>query len=32
MALETNRMLKKTFGDDALGQTQTCEWFKHFKN
>ena len=32
MALETQRMLKEAFGDNALGQTQTYEWFKHFKN
>ena len=31
-ASETHRMLKEAFGDNALGQTQTCEWFKHFKN
>jgi hypothetical protein len=24
-------MLKEAFGDNALGQTQTCEWFKRFK-
>jgi len=32
MALETHRMLKEAFGDNALGQTQTYEWFKRFKN
>jgi hypothetical protein len=31
-ASETNRMLKEEFGDNALGQMQTYEWFKHFKN
>jgi hypothetical protein len=25
-------MLKEAFGDNALGLTQTYEWFKHFKN
>jgi hypothetical protein len=25
-------MLKEAFGDNAVGQTQTCEWFKLFKN
>jgi hypothetical protein len=25
---ETHRMLKEAFGDNALGQTQTCEWLK----
>jgi hypothetical protein len=25
-------MLKEAFGDNALGQMQTYEWCKHFKN
>jgi hypothetical protein len=25
-------MLKEAFGDNALGQTQTYEWFKRFQN
>ena len=25
-------MREKAFGDSALGQTQTYEWFKRFKN
>ena len=25
-------MIKKAFGDDALGQTQTYDWFNRFKN
>jgi len=25
-------MLKEAFGDDALGQTQSYEWFKPFKD
>jgi hypothetical protein len=29
---ETHRMLRKTYGNDALGQTTTYEWFKRFKN
>jgi len=28
MAAETHKMLKEGFGDNALGQTQTYEWFK----
>jgi len=28
--LETHTMLKEAFGDNALGQTQTYEWLKHF--
>jgi hypothetical protein len=31
-AEETYKMLKEAFGDTALGQMQTYEWFKHFKN
>ena len=31
-ASETHRMLKEVFGDNALDQTQTYEWFKRFKN
>jgi hypothetical protein len=29
---ETNRKFKEAFGDNALGQTQTYEWFKRLKN
>jgi hypothetical protein len=25
-------MLKQAFGDDALGQTQTYDWFNQLKN
>jgi len=32
MALETHRMLEEAFGDNAIGQMQTYEWVKHFKN
>jgi hypothetical protein len=32
MAAETHKMLKEAFGDNSLGLTQTCEWFKRFKN
>jgi hypothetical protein len=32
MAAETHKMLKEAFGDNALGQTETCEWFKRLKN
>jgi len=31
-ALETHRMLKEAFGDNALGQMQTYGWFQHFRN
>ena len=31
-ASETHRMLKEAFGDNAVAQTQTYEWFKRFKN
>jgi hypothetical protein len=31
-ASETHKMLKEAFGDNAPGQTQTYEWFQHFKN
>ena len=30
-ALETHRILKEAFGDNALGLTQTYKWFKRFK-
>jgi len=29
---ETHRMLKEAFADNAVGRTQTYEWFKRFKN
>jgi hypothetical protein len=25
-------MLKQAFSDNSLGQTQTCDWYKRFKN
>jgi hypothetical protein len=25
-------MLKQAFGDNSLGQTQSYDWYKHFKN
>ena len=31
-AAETNQMLKEAFGEQALNQTRTFEWFKHFKD
>jgi hypothetical protein len=31
MAAETYKMLKEAFGDNALGLTQTYDWFKCFK-
>jgi hypothetical protein len=31
-AAETNRMLKEAFGEQALSQARTFEWFKPFKN
>jgi hypothetical protein len=30
--MASHKMLKETFGDNALGQMQTYKWFKHFKN
>jgi len=30
--LQKHRMLKEAFDDNDLDQTQTCKWFKHFKN
>jgi hypothetical protein len=29
---KTHQMIKQAFGDDALGQTQTYDWFNRFKN
>jgi hypothetical protein len=31
-AAETHRMLKESFGAQALSQTRTSEWFKRFKD
>jgi len=31
-APETHRMLKKAFGEQALNQARTFEWFKRFKD
>jgi hypothetical protein len=31
-AAKTHQMIKRAFGDDALGQMQTCDWFNQFKN
>ncbi|PNF14868.1 hypothetical protein B7P43_G05157 [Cryptotermes secundus] len=31
-AAETHQMLKQAFGDNSLGQTQTYDWYKRFKN
>jgi hypothetical protein len=31
-AVETHRILREAFGDNALGQTQTYERFTRFKN
>jgi hypothetical protein len=30
-ASEKHEMLKTAFGDDAMGRTQTFEWFSRFK-
>jgi hypothetical protein len=30
-ASETREMLKTAFGDNAMGRTQTFEWFSQFK-
>jgi hypothetical protein len=32
MAVETHKMLKEAFRDNALGQTHTYKEFKHLKN
>jgi hypothetical protein len=32
MVAGTHRMLTEAFCDNALGQTQSYEWFKRFKN
>jgi hypothetical protein len=29
---KTHQMIKQAFGDDALGETQTYDWFNRFKN
>lgn len=31
-AAKTHQMLKQAFGDNSLGQTQTYDWYKRFKN
>jgi len=31
-AAETHQMLKEAFGEQALSQARTFEWFKHCKN
>jgi hypothetical protein len=31
-AAETHNMLRDAYGNDALNQTMTYEWFKSFKN
>jgi len=31
-AAETHRMLKESFGEQALSQARTFEWFKPFKD
>ncbi|PNF14013.1 hypothetical protein B7P43_G03567 [Cryptotermes secundus] len=31
-AAETHQMLKQAFGENSLGQTQTYNWYKRFKN
>ena len=31
-AAKNHQMLQQAFGDDALGQIQTCNWFNRFKN
>jgi len=31
-AAETQQMLKEAFGEQALSQARTFEWFKHFKD
>jgi hypothetical protein len=31
-AAETHRMLHEAFGDNALSQSKTFLWYKHFKD
>jgi hypothetical protein len=31
-AAETHRMLKEAFGDNAMSQSKTLLWYKHFKD
>jgi len=31
-AAETHRMLKEAFGEQALSQTRTFEWFERYKD
>ena len=31
-ASETHQMLKEAFGEQALSEARTFEWFKHFKD
>ena len=31
-AAETHLMLKEAFGEQALSQARTFEWFKHFRD
>ena len=31
-AAETHRMLQDTFGDNAMSQSKTFLWYKHFKD
>jgi hypothetical protein len=31
-AAKTHKLIEQTFGDDSLGQKQTCELFNRFKN
>jgi len=32
IAAETHQMLKEAFGEQALSQARTSEWFKRFKD
>jgi hypothetical protein len=31
-AAKSHQIIKQAFGDDALDQTQTYDWFNQFKN
>jgi len=30
-ATETYQLLQKAYGEDAMGRTQVCDWFRRFK-
>ena len=30
-AMETYQLLQQAYGEDAVGRTQVCDWFRRFK-